>query len=121
MLPVVLLAALTCDPAALEAKNEEAKQYVAVAAQDDAEIRALDQDIKNARATIARERSNPSGVVNLILLHNMGDAITTDLEERAYFVKKLVADIAQAKKLVAEIEAGVKVCRKTAKASPAPK
>ena len=118
MFAILLLAALTCDPTALKAKSDAAHQYIDAAQQDDDEIAARDEDIRDARATIAREKSNPSGVVNLVLLHNMGDAIQTDLEWRAYYVAKRKADMAQAKKLIAEIDAGALVCKKLRASTP---
>lgn len=107
------LAAPKCAPAAeLQARRteimQEAKQLDDARSVVSNEITGLNNDLAEARRLMAREQANPSGVVDLAYLHNLGVRIQYDLEQLDIDQQKMVeldkagkALIIEAKQIVA--------------------
>lgn len=98
-----------CDAA--KASLQAATEAVEARKQAVAALQECDDSITTYRAELARERRNPSGVVDLRRLHEYGELLQGALEARPYLIKnKTAADVAVQQRLVAA-KRNVNLCK----------
>ena len=112
MVPFILLAALTCNIPAADAKFAQATTLETESRRLYAEIDFLTQDRAARLEMIAREKANPSGVADLALLHELGVEVQDDEFSIARDKKAYLIGQAQEKKLLAEIRVLIAGCKK---------
>jgi hypothetical protein len=109
--PPVCVAA---DAQLAEASTANAKLKEATAA-----IKDVDDEILALRQMIAREKSNPAGVVNLRTLHSLGEDLRQRIEARPELVAERAACDREVKRLIALATKSVKACTAARKATAA--
>ena len=100
-----------CDDAnvaAIKAKVDGAMEWSKAARKVRAAIAIQDAQLAQLRASMAAERANPSGVVDLTQLHDLGADIQTVTAQRAQLVAEQKADEAHMKKLNEQTTAALK-------------
>jgi hypothetical protein len=112
MLPIVLLAALQCDPAALQSKLAEANALIQQVKDDDAQVQTHRATIAQLEKSIAAERHNPSGVVSLRMLHDLGEDLQAERQWLADSLAAYKRDTAAANRALAQGEAIAKACKR---------
>jgi hypothetical protein len=109
---ITLLLALTCNPATVQAKLVESNALMAQIKEEDWEIQDHTARIAQIQRAMAAERSNPSGIVDLRMLHDLG----TDLQSERHALAEVQAlekvDVARMRKVLAEEEAAIKACKR---------
>ncbi len=112
MNPTLLLVALTCDPTAASAKVEQAKALSAQSMTLARDIALLTTEIAQLRQYIAEEKANPSGVVDLRRLHELGEDIQIDQGQMAVDKASKARVDAKLAKVLAEGERLIKGCKR---------
>lgn len=109
---LLLFAAVTCQKDLAQAKlaqalalNEDAKAQAAA-------IPELEELVAEDERNLAQERANPSGVVSMRRLHEIGDALVQHRQALELAHRTKAADDAAARKLLAEASAITAACKR---------
>jgi hypothetical protein len=109
---VLLFAAVTCSRADAATKLAQATAYSEDAKAQATVLPVLEELIAEDERDLAQERSNPSGIVDLRRLHEIGAALLQHRQARDLAKKTWAADEAAARKLLAEVHAIAEACRR---------
>ncbi len=104
--PPACLADVDAKMAELEAADEKRKEAIAA-------VVDCDGWIAQYRAEIAREKSNPAGVVDLRRLHELGERLQSALEARPQLEAARVSWEAEVKRLSAVVQKAITACAAT--------
>ncbi len=109
---LTLLLALTCGGSDLAANFAQGQAIVADALAAEAERSRVQEKLAFDEQQLRAERSNPSGIVNLRTMHDLGEYI---LEERATLVelsKREREDAVWVRRLIVQADAIVASCKR---------